>query len=148
MITRSVLLRCSPEEAFRLFTEEASGWWPQSRRHTADPASRLSMLPSGRFWERAADGKEVELGRVLVWEPPRRLVLDFYPGTDPDHPTEVTVLFTAESGGTRVLIEHRPKPESEDLWKQRAERFERSWDAVLEALSKPRERTSSGTPTA
>ena len=74
------------------------------------------MLADGRFWERATDGREVELGRVLVWEPAKRLILDFYPGTDAQHPTEVVVRFAAENGGTRVVVQHRPKPESAELW--------------------------------
>ena len=46
----------------------------------------------------------------------KRLILDFYPGTDAEHPTEVVVRFAQENGGTRVVVQHRPKPESADLW--------------------------------
>lgn len=135
MIKNSVLLACAPERAFALFTEAASEWWPEARRHTKDPASTITLSPAGRFWERAADGHEVELGRVREWEPPRRLVLDFYPGTDAQHPTDVTITFVAEGDGTRVTVEHRPTPVSDELWKQRAPRFEQSWEAVLGALA-------------
>jgi hypothetical protein len=92
------------------------------------------MLADGRFWERAGDGREVELGRVLVWEPAKRLILDFYPGTDAEHPTEVVVRFAEENGGTRVVVQHRPKPESADLWATGAPGFERAWTLVLPAL--------------
>ena len=71
---------------------------------------------------------------MLVWEPARRLILDFYPGTDDEHPTEVVVRFSEESGGTRVVVEHSPKPESADLWATGAPKFERSWTLVLAAL--------------
>lgn len=134
MIEKSAFLTCSPERAFTLFTERASEWWPETVRHTPDPRSEIRMLASGRFWERGGDGHEVELGRVLVWEPPRRLVLDFYPGTDAEHPTEVVVRFAEEDTGTRVVVEHRPKAESAELWAARAPRFERNWDLVLPAL--------------
>jgi uncharacterized protein YndB with AHSA1/START domain len=135
MIRKTVLLACEPPRAFSLFTEQAGAWWPETRRHTPDPRSAISMLASGRFWERAADGQEVELGRVRVWDPPHRLVLDFYPGTDAEHPTEVVVTFLAEPGGTRVTIEHQPTALSEALWNQRFPRFEASWDLVLAALA-------------
>ena len=92
------------------------------------------MHADGRFFERARDGEEVELGRVLVWEPSRRLVLDFYPGTDAEHPTAVEVRFTAVGGGTRVGIRHGPKPESASAWTAGAPRYERSWDLVTAAL--------------
>lgn len=93
------------------------------------------MEASGRFWERARDGREVELGRVTTWEPPHRLMLDFFVGSDPDHPTRVEVTFLAEGDGTRVTVLHGPGPDSADLYGQRAPRFERSWEAVLAALA-------------
>jgi hypothetical protein len=134
MIEKSAFLTCSPARAFELFTARASDWWPEAVRHTSDPSSEIRMLASGRFWERARDGHEVELGRVLVWEPPERLILDFYPGTDDLHPTEVIVKFAEEADGTRVVVEHRPKAESAALWAAGAPRFERNWAIVLPAL--------------
>jgi uncharacterized protein YndB with AHSA1/START domain len=134
VIRKSAHLECTPAKAFALVTERASEWWPGAVRHTGDPRSQIRMLASGRFWERADSGLEVELGRVLVWEPARRLVLDFYPGTDDEHPTEVVITFTAESDGTRIDIEHSPKPESADLWAMGATRFERAWILVLASL--------------
>jgi hypothetical protein len=134
VIRKSAYLACPPADAFALVTERASDWWPEGVRHTGDPRSEIRMLADGRFWERAGDGHEVELRRVLVWEPARRLILDFYPGTDDEHPTEVVISFTPERDGTRIVIEHCPKPESADLWATGAPRFERAWALVLAAL--------------
>ncbi len=134
MIKKSAFPECDPAHAFRLFTECASDWWPKALRHTDDPRSEILMLASGRFWERATDGHEVELGRVTTWAPPQKLILDFYPGTDADHPTEVVVRFAAENGGTRALVEHNPKPESADLWATGAPGFESAWDLLLAEL--------------
>ena len=139
MIKKSTWLPCSQARAFALFTEEASSWWPESRRHTGDPTSAIRLVPKGRFWERAADGREVELGRVLEWSPPDRLVLDFYPGTDPLHPTQVVVTFAASGDGTCVTVEHGPTPGSDDLWSARAPKFELSWDLLLSALARSAE---------
>ena len=69
MINKSVVLGCSPEEAFALFTERISEWWPADRRHTSDPESQLFLAKSGRFWERGRDGREVELGRASLGGP-------------------------------------------------------------------------------
>jgi uncharacterized protein YndB with AHSA1/START domain len=136
MIEKTVVLSCPPERAFVLFTEHASAWWPENRRHTPDPRSVIRMVPEGRFWERAGDGRVVELGRVRVWEAPARLVLDFFVGTDADHPTEVTVTFTAEEGRTRVVVRHGPLPESEALFHARAPAYERSWALLLDSLAR------------
>jgi len=83
VIDKSVVLPCEPERAFAIFTAEISRWWPTERRHTDDPASRITLDEAGPFFEEAADGTTVPLGRVRAWEPPARLVLDFYPGTGP-----------------------------------------------------------------
>ena len=136
MIQKSVLLRCPIDEAFQLFTARISEWWPATHRLTKDPESELFLEPSGRFWERARDGRVMELGRVLTWDAPHRLLLDFCIGTNPDQPTDLEILFSLEGEGTRLTIHHRAKPESENLWNQRAPVFERCWDAVLAALAK------------
>lgn len=135
MIQKSIRLHCSPEQAFQLFTGSVSLWWPPTHRLSKDPESQLFMEPAGRFWERAPDGRELELGRVLEWEPPHRLRLDFYLGTNAAQPTAVEVTFTPEEDGTRVTVHHSAKPESQTLWTQRASVFEKSWDAVLAALA-------------
>jgi len=70
MIEKSVRLACTPSRAFELLTEQAGAWWPRERRHTTDPHSVIRIEASGRFYERAADGTEVELGVVRVFSPP------------------------------------------------------------------------------
>jgi len=136
MMVKSVLLPLAPVAAFRLFTEKIGAWWPADRRHTEDPASEIFLLESGRFFERARDGREVELGRVRSWDLPNRIVLDFFIATGPDKPTEVEIAFAAQGGGTQVTVVHRPKPASAPLWTERAPRYARSWDVVLAALSR------------
>jgi hypothetical protein len=135
MIVKSVLLPLAPVAAFELFTKNAGEWWPADRRHTKDPASEIFLLETGRFYERARDGHEVELGVIRSWDKPKRLLIDFFIATGPDFPTEVEVIFTGEAGGTRVTVNHRPKAVSEALWPERASRYEQSWSAVLAALS-------------
>jgi hypothetical protein len=135
MIVKSVMLPLPPPAAFELFTRKIGEWWPPDRRHTQDPASEIFLLQSGRFYERAQDGQEVELGHVRSWERPSRILFDFFIATGPEKPTEVEITFAADEGGTRVTVTHRPKPSSEALWTERAPRYTRSWDVVLAALS-------------
>jgi hypothetical protein len=136
MMVKSVLLPLAPVAAFELFTQRISEWWPADRRHTQDPSSEIFLLESGRFYERARDGREVELGYVRSWDEPTRIVLDFFIATGPDKPTEVEITFAARGAGTQVSVVHRPKAASESLWEERAPRYERSWESVLAALAK------------
>jgi hypothetical protein len=43
MIRKSILLRCPPEEAFQLFTERISEWWPKTHRLTKDLQGELFL---------------------------------------------------------------------------------------------------------
>ncbi len=135
MIVKSILLDLDLPAAFALFTDRISAWWPPERRHSGDPASAIFLLPSGRFYERASDGREVELGKVTAWDAPRRILLDFYIATGPDHPTEVEITFAPEANATRVTVTHRAKPASTHLWPERAPRYAASWQIVLAALN-------------
>jgi uncharacterized protein YndB with AHSA1/START domain len=136
MIRKSILLRCDPPRAFRLFTARISEWWPTERRHTGDPESTIVLSETGPFFERSRAGDQVDLGKVLAWEPPARLLLDWYPGTDAEHPTRVEVAFASEGRWTRIDVLHLATPASEDLFPLRAPRYEASWTIVLDALSR------------
>jgi hypothetical protein len=135
MIVKSIVLPIGPSAAFLLFTQEASDWWPPARRHTRDPASEIFILESGRFFERARDGRETELGRVRLWEAPKRIVLDFFIATGPEAPTEVEILFAPCRGGAEIKIIHRPTPASSTMWSERAARYDESWSEVLDGLA-------------
>jgi uncharacterized protein YndB with AHSA1/START domain len=135
VITKSVVLACEPERAFHLFTDRISDWWPPERRHTPDRDSLIVLSEAGRFFERDRTGKEVELGTVIAWEPPRRLVLDWYPGTDRNHPTRVEVRFVPEGEATRVVVEHSATEASAALFPTRMARYQASWSQVLATLA-------------
>ncbi len=141
MINKSVVLPCDAARAFVLFTDKIDGWWPESHRPLNDASSRVQLLESGRFCDLAADGQAVELGRVRVWEPPSRLVLDFYLGTGPARPTEVVVTFKPEGAGTRVVVEHRSTASSEEAWQKVMAIFDGSWTKVLAALGQAAQAT-------
>jgi len=136
MIRKSVVLPCSPERAFALFTEEAGQWWPADKRHTEDSASVIRIEASGRFFERASDGTEVTLGVVRHFEPAQRLVLDWYPGTGEADATQVEVRFEPVEGGTRVTVMHDLGAASVETFARNAPTYDRNWGPVLAALER------------
>ncbi len=136
MIEKSVILPLGRAAAFDLFTQKISLWWPSERRHTRDAGSEIFLFASGRFYERARDGQEVELGCVRYWDRPQRILLEFFIATGPERPTEVEIVFTQRGLGTEVTVTHRPKPSSELLWSERAPIYVRAWEDVLACLSR------------
>ena len=74
-------------------------------------------------------------GCVRAWEFPNRILLDFFIGSGPEHPTEVEIVFETQGEGAKLTLTHRPKPSSEALWWGRP-KYSVSWDIVLAALAR------------
>jgi uncharacterized protein YndB with AHSA1/START domain len=115
-VRKTITVRASPEHAFRVFTADVDAWWPRSHHIGAAPMRRtiIEQRHGGRCYSEQTDGTECDWGRVLVWEPPRRLVLAWQVTADWKHEpdlarsSEVEVRFTPEAdGATRVDLEHR-----------------------------------------
>lgn len=112
-VRKSVFVSASPEQAFDVFANGIGRWWPKSHHISKADLDRPILEPrtGGRWYELAVDGSECEVGKVLDWDPPARLLLawqlrhDFT--YDPDLVTEVEVTFAPEGDGTRVNLEHR-----------------------------------------
>lgn len=113
-VRKSVLVRAAPERAFEVFTAGMSRWWLKTHHIGASPLKDavIEPRPGGRWYERGEDGAECDWGRVLVWEPPRRVVLAWQINADwkfdPGFVTELEVTFTrVGEGATEVALEHR-----------------------------------------
>lgn len=107
----STLVRVPPAEAFRVFTEEIDLWWRHGMayRMSTGPIV-LEPKPDGRLIETMGDSQrsEREFGRVLDWQPPTRLLLEWRAANfAPHEKTEVEVLFEKSPSGTLVTITHR-----------------------------------------
>jgi uncharacterized protein YndB with AHSA1/START domain len=109
-VVKSVTVALPLEAAFRLFTDDASRWWPLTTHSVFGDAAascRLEGQVGGRFYEVHRDGtQQAEWGRVLAWEPPRRVLFSFYPGRNPDTAQQVEVLFQPDAAGTRITLTH------------------------------------------
>src|ERR1700760_290791 len=114
-ITAAVTVDAAPDRAFSVFTDGMSAWWPLDTHHIGQATPTQAVIEpreGGRWLERAPDGGECDWGRVLAWEPARRVVLTWQLtsawGYDPGFVTEVEVRFSpAGDGRTRAELEHR-----------------------------------------
>lgn len=116
LVTREVVVKGNPERAFAVFTEQFDAVKPREHNLLGSPIAETTFEPhvGGRIVDRAADGSECAWARVLVFEPPHRIVFTWDIGptwqleSDLSNASEVEVRFTAEGGDrTRVELEHR-----------------------------------------
>lgn len=104
-----------PAVAFSVFTEDIDRWWKRGVKFRASGRNvgKLCFEPGvgGRLFETFTIGESeqlVEVGRIVTWEPPGRLLFEWRNSNfAPHEKTEVEVRFDAAPGGTQVVLEHR-----------------------------------------
>lgn len=113
-IRREVVVDVDAARAFELFTADMTAWWPPHHHIGSAPIEQIVVEPrtGGRWYTRHQDGTETDTGRILVWDPPGRVVVTWQIGADwtfhPDLVTTVDVRFEPLGPGrTRVTLEHR-----------------------------------------
>ncbi|WP_461027779.1 SRPBCC domain-containing protein [Streptomyces sparsus] len=130
-VRKSVTVAATPEQCFKVFTERPADWWPAS--HVLVKAERAGLAfekhVGGRYYEWDVDGNEIAWGRVLEWEPGRRLAMTWrispywQPLEDDTFASEIEVDFHPVEGGTRVELAHVKLH-------QHGEGAERIWQAL------------------
>jgi uncharacterized protein YndB with AHSA1/START domain len=113
-VRKEVVVNASQERAFRVFTDGIDRWWPRQHHIGKTPLKQSILEPGlgGRWYSVCEDGSECDVGKVLAWDPPHRLVLAWQITAqwqyDPSFLTEIEVTFTPEAPKrTRVVLEHR-----------------------------------------
>src|SRR5208283_6012145 len=100
-----------------------------------DSVMVLEPWTGGGFIERSPNGKEVRLGEVLRFDPPRSVVYTWYPGAI-GKPTLVQVTFVQEPDAVLVTVTHGEGESAlGEEWPRRALRFTTNWDIVLPAFA-------------
>lgn len=140
-VRKSVRVQAPPSRAFEVFTAGMTRWWlpKHSINPTESPIAEVVIEPwvGGRWYERGIDGSECDWGRVLLWEPPKRLVLAWQINaeirSDPEFVTEVEIRFDPKpSGVTEVILEHRHLERYGDAAPGLPNEIDRVWGILLE----------------
>ena len=128
-----VEVHATPERAFHVFTAEIGTWWDADRHILAAPLAEMEFEPfaGGRIIDRGTDGSECRWARVLVYDPPARVVFSWdidvawQVEADPSRCSEVELTFTAVGEDrTRVQLTHR-----------HLDRHGPGWEGVRDALA-------------
>ena len=130
------------ERAFRVFTDNMSAWWPKTH-HIGKTAMRECLIEprvNGRWYEVGEDGSTCDWGKVLAWEPPRRLVLAWQLNAefkyDPDLITEVEVRFSALGPKrTQVDFEHRDLERFGAAAAPVSKQMDEGWGQILQGFA-------------
>jgi uncharacterized protein YndB with AHSA1/START domain len=124
-IRTDVVVDAAQDRAFKLFTEQFDKIKPREHNMLGVDIAESVLEPhaGGRVYDRGVDGSECQWGRVLLCEPPERIVFtwDISPywqiETDLSKSSEVEIRFVAESAErTRVELEHRHLDRHGDGW--------------------------------
>jgi uncharacterized protein YndB with AHSA1/START domain len=123
------------ERAFEAFFGEMASWWNPDHHILEGQLAEMVVEPrvGGHIYDRGVDGSECRWARVLVYDPPHRVVfswdinVDWKLETDPDKTSEVEVRFIPEGPDrTRVELEHR-----------NLERHGDGWEGMRDAIGSP-----------
>jgi uncharacterized protein YndB with AHSA1/START domain len=134
-VRRSVVVDAPIERAFAFFTRDIGKWWDANKHLLQEPLAEMVFEPrvGGNIIDRGVNGTESRWARVLVYDPPNRVVfswdinLEWQIETDPTKTSEVHVTFTPEDAQrTRVELEHR-----------HLERHGDGWEAMRSAVGSP-----------
>jgi len=134
-IHRRIVVPTDPTDAFALWTDELSRWWPFAG-HSVFGVGATVEFHDGQMVEISADGETSTWGTVLDWVPGELLRLTWHPGGEPDQATEVAIRFSeidvAESPGphTLVSLEHRGWERRTDGAEARDD-YDHGWSLVI-----------------
>jgi uncharacterized protein YndB with AHSA1/START domain len=141
-IRKELTVEAPLDRAFRVFTANMGAWWPKSHHIGKAALADCVIEPrvDGRWYEVDDDGSTCDWGKVLAWDPPRRLVLawqlnqDFQ--YDPALVTEVELTFTAIGPKqTRVDFEHRHLERFGDAAERLRGAMDQGWGEILASYS-------------
>ena len=134
-IHKSVTVRRPVAEAFELFTAGINRWWPVET-HACNPGrvreAVMETRQGGEIYEVRDDGVRAPWGTILTWDPPRRFVMTWHPGRDPETAQEVEVRFSDVHGSTVVELIHSHWERYGENAEKVRDQYVDGWGFVLE----------------
>ncbi len=133
-VRKEVEVRRSPADAFRMFTEELSSWWPLATHSVCrEKAVRCAFegRVGGELYEEDTQGGRHVWGTVSVWEVPHRLAFTWHPGRGAETAQQVELRFRATETGTLVELEHRGWEVLGDKATETRQGYDSGWEILF-----------------
>jgi len=139
-VVKSIDVRRSAADAFKIFTAEVTAWWPMAvtRARSADGEKtvRITIEPKvgGRIYETLNDGRELEWGEVSAFEPGALFAMQWRLGRPVEEGTSVSVRFEPLSAVTcRVTLTHENWERMGAEAAKLRDAYNNGWVSVFEA---------------
>ena len=139
-VVKRVDVRRSAADAFRIFTQEISAWWPMETHTRAKSAEgertvRVTVEPrvGGRVYETLQDGRELDWGEVRAFEPGKLFAFGWRLGRPVEQTTEVSVTFEPiDAQSCRVTLTHENWERMGDEAERLRNAYNNGWVTVFE----------------
>ena len=138
-IVKTLVVSVPPARAFDAFAREMGRWWPLHSHSRADRDRGERAVDvgvegrvGGRVFEILEDGRELDWGEVLVWEPGARFEFSWHLGSPPEQATRVALEFEPlEGDGCRVVLTHSEWERLGEAGVSRRAGYDSGWDVVF-----------------
>ncbi len=133
-VRKSIVVNCSVEHAFRVYTERMSDWYPFEGHSLFDDSAQRVVFEGrvgGRVYEVSKSGEEGLWGTLIVWEPPHAFAMTWHPGRGEETAQELEIRFSAEGDATRVDVVHTGWERIGPDARERMADYEQGWGGVL-----------------
>jgi len=139
-------LPVAPRASFDHFVSAFGEWYPAHYSWSGDELVWIGFEPrsGGACYELGPEGFRCDWGRVLVWEPPHRLVLSWQIGMNrepvPDFrkASELEFRWSGEGDGSRLFFTHHDFAKHGEGWEayRAAMASEAGWPLILDGYVK------------
>lgn len=142
-IVKTVEVSCSCEQAFQIFINDVSTWWPLDKNSVSAMNGKMAKKvvieaqKGGKVVELAHDDQEHRWGTVTEFNPHNDFKMDWHIGMSADSPSEVAVVFTdLGNGKTKVELTHSRWESFGDKAADMRDGYNSGWVGVFEEAYK------------
>jgi Activator of Hsp90 ATPase homolog 1-like protein len=132
-VVKTVIVECSVQEAFDVFTSQIGRWYPLERFSIAPSVDcRIEARLGGRIYEIGADGQERLWGYVREWNPPHELSISWQARVSADEAQRVDISFRSVATGTEVKLVHAGWENLKVAAREWRDKYDAGWVEVFE----------------